>query len=292
MTSTSRRGPFSWLRTLFGGGPGHAVPPLEAMTMDVPEIVAVHRESTVTFETPAKGGGFGFQVEIRCDWCAEGRLDSETLNRAIDGYQLAMPERLIERVREVARAYEPFHAEEAERAVNDALREGECFENGLVSCRTVAFFHLAPEVVEQQRKAALELQDIEHRYAKSALQVERLSDVAEKWRAFLAGGLAGPRQNEDTLSWLTPWAVLLAERPDQAATEVGDMFRQRHKQIDEFAKILDRQIKAYHAQDLFEFVLENEQQLTHAMRVFGLPLPGELGSGGGPSEPLPQPARD
>ncbi|WP_406740204.1 hypothetical protein [Streptomyces atratus] len=295
MTSTPRRGPFTWLRALFGGGPGPVVGmPFEAVTVEVPEIVSVHRNSTVTFETPAKGDGFGFHVEIRCDWCAEGRLDQERLSRSIDSYQAVMPQRLNERVRDIARRYEPFRAEEAELAVNHALREGECFENGLVSCRTVAYLQPAPEVLEQQRKAALELQDIEHRYAKSALHVKLLSEVSEKWRAFLAGGLAGVREDSDALSWLTPWAVLLAEQPDKAATEVGDMFRQRQKQVDEFVKLLEKQAKGYQAQDLFEFVVTNEQQLGHAMRLFGLPLPGELDSGGGLSEPLPraQSARD
>ena len=296
MTSTPRRGPFAWLRALFGGGlePVARVP-FETVTVDVPEIMSVHRSSAVTFETPAKGDGFGFQVEIRCDWCAEGRLDQEKLNGAIDGYQAAMPQRLTERVRDVARRYEPFRAEEAEHAVNDALREGECFENGLVSCRTVAHLRPAPEVLDRQRKAALELQDIEHRYAKSALQVKLLGEVAEKWRAFLADGLAGVRQDGDALAWLTPWAVLLAEQPDKAATEVGDMFRQRQKQVEEFVRLLEKQAKGYQAQDLFEFVVTNERQLGHAMRLFGLPLPGELDSEGGWSEPLPraaQPTRD
>jgi hypothetical protein len=293
VTRTSRRGPFAWLRGLFDGRPEQRAP-FEAVTVDVPEIVSVHRNSTIRFETPAKGDGFGFQVEIRCDWCAEGRLDQATLGRAVDGYQAAMPQRLTERVRHIARRYEPFRAEEAELAVNDHLREGECFENGLVSCRTVAYLQPAPEVLQQQRAAALELQDIEHRYAKSALQVQLLSEVAEKWRAFLAGGLAGVRQNGDALAWLTPWAVLLAEQPDKAATEVGDMFRQRQNQVDGFVKLLEKQSKAYQAQDLFEFVATSEHQLGHAMRLFGLPLPGELDSERELAEPLPRsrPARD
>ncbi|MFE1407089.1 hypothetical protein [Streptomyces sp. NPDC058770] len=295
MNSTSRRGSFAWLRALLRGG---SVPvagaPFTPVTVEVPEVVSVHRSSTVAFETPAKGDGFRFQVEIRCDWCAEGRLDEEQLGLAIDGYQAAMPQRLAERVRGIARRYEPFRAEEAERAVNDALREGECYESGLVSCRTVACLQPAAAVLEQQRKAALELQDIEHRYAKSALQVKLLNEVAEKWRAFLASGMAGLPLDRDALSWLTPWAVLLAEQPHTAAAEVGDMFRQRQKQVEEFGKLLGKQVKAYQAQDLFDFVVTNEQQLGHAMRLFGLPLPGEPGSADGFSEPLPRsrPVRD
>lgn len=293
VSSAPHRGPFAWLRALFSNGPGLSAP-FEAVTIDMPDIVPVHREAVVAFETPAKGDGFGFQVEIRCAWCAEGRLDQENLNRAIDRYQADMPQRLAERVRNIARRYEPFRTEAAERAVNEALREGECFENGLVSCRTVAHLQPAPEVVHQQREAALELQDIEHRYAKSALQVKLLSQVTEEWRAFLAGGLTGVRQDGDALSWLTPWAVLLAEQPDRAATEVSDMFQQRHKQVDEFARLLEKQAKGYQGTELFEFVVTNEQQLRHAMRLFNLPLPGELDPGEGLSEPLPRarPARD
>lgn len=291
MTSAPRRGPLGWLRALFGGNADPAL--FEPMTVEVPEITAVHRASTVSFETPAKGGGFGFQVEIRCDWCAEGRLDQGTLNSAIDGYQAAMPQRLAERVRDIARMYQPFHAEEAERAVNQVLREGECFENGLVSCRTTASVQPAPQVMEQQCKAALELQEIEHRYAKSALQVQLLDDVAQQWRAFLAGGLVGVRKDDhDSIAWLTPWAVLLAEQPDKAATEVGEMFRQRQEQFENFVKLLGRQEKEYKAQDLFEFVARNESQLGHAMRLFGLPMPGENDDGTGSAQPLPRSARD
>ncbi|MFJ2554863.1 MULTISPECIES: hypothetical protein [unclassified Streptomyces] len=284
---TRRRSALAWLRALFGGL-SEPFLPFAATTADVPEIEKVHRNSTVSFETPSRGGGFDFRVEIRCEWCAEGRLDQETLGRAIDSHQEAMPQYLLDRVRDIARLYEPFRVEEAELAVNDDLRQGECFENGLVRCRTVAYFQPSPEVLERQRKAALELQDIEHRYAKSALQVELLGQVSEKWRTFLAGGLAGVRQDDDVLSWLTPWAVLLAERPDQAATEVGDMFQQRQKQLDEFGKILERQAKGHQERDLFDFVITNEKQLGHAMRLFGLELPGSPASGGGPAEPLPQ----
>ncbi|MFJ8333265.1 hypothetical protein [Streptomyces sp. NPDC094437] len=284
MTQTSRRSPIRWLRDRLGRGPD-----LFADTsFDVPPLEQVHRSSTAMFETPAKGDGFAFEVEIRCDWCAEGRTDQESLELTLDGYQAAMPQRLAERVRDVARRYEPFRAEDAERAVNHELREGECFENGLVSCRTVARIQPAAEVLAQQRKAALELQDLEHRYAKSALQVRLLSEVAEQWRVFLAGGLAGVRQDHDALSWLTPWAVLLAEQPDKAATEVGDMFRQRHQQVDEFVKLLENQRKGYQSSDLYEFVATNEGQLRHTMQLFGLPMPGELNSGDGLSEPLPR----
>ncbi|MFD4724942.1 hypothetical protein ACFWNW_07640 [Streptomyces seoulensis] len=294
MTRTYRRGPFAWLRDLFGGRRPEENVPFEPMTVEVPAIESVHRSSTVRFDTPAKGDGFGFQVEIRCDWCAEGRLDRETLGHTVDGYVADMPQRLMERVRDIARRYEPFRAQEAELAVNEELGKGECFDSGMVSCRTVAHFQPAPEVLEQQRAAALELQAIEHRYAKSALQVKLLSGVAEQWRAFLAGGMAGTRQHADALAWLTPWAVLLAEQPDKAATEVGDMFRQRQEQFDKFIKQLEGQSKAYQAQDLFEFVATNEHQLGHAMRLFGLPLPGELDAGREPAEPLPRvrPGRD
>ncbi|WP_030751717.1 hypothetical protein [Streptomyces sp. NRRL F-5135] len=291
MTGMPPRGAWGWLRALFGGR-RQSVLSFESMTMDVPETAVVHRDSVVSFETPARGDGFDFQVEIRCEWCAEGRLDQEVLGRAIDGYQADMPQRLTERVRDITRLYEPFRAEEAELAVNDALREGECFENGLVRCRTVAFLRPAPEVLEQQRKAALELQDIEHRYAKSALQVELLTQVSERWRTFLAEGLVGTRQNDDSLSWLTPWAVLLAEQPDRAATEVGDMFQQRRGQLEDFLKFLEQQVKAHQAHDVFDFVVTNEHQLGRAMRMFGLPLPGDLASGSGEAEPLPQPSRN
>ncbi|WP_129814137.1 hypothetical protein [Streptomyces albidoflavus] len=285
VTGTPRRGTFAWLRALFDGRPK---PWLSIDAVDVPESLSVHRESIIRFETPAKGDGFGFQVEVRCDWCAEGRLDQEALARAVDSCEASMPQLLMDRVRSVARRYAPFRAEEAERAVNEHLREGECFENGLVKCRTVAYLQPSPDVLERQRVAALELQDIEHRYAKSSLQVKLLREVAEEWRTFLAGGLAGAERNGDALAWLTPWAVLLAEQPDKAASEVGDMFRQRQNQVDGFVKLLEKQSKAYQAQDLFEFVATNEQQLGHAMRLFGLPLPGDLDAGDGPGEPLPQ----
>jgi hypothetical protein len=289
MTSTPRRGPFAWLRALFGSRP--APLPL-AEPPEIPEIETVHRSSVVSFETPARGGGFAFQVEIRCDWCAEGRLDRMALGRTISGCEAGMPERLAERIRDVARRYEPFRAEEAERAVNEELSAGECFDGGLVTCRTTAFLQPAPEVLEQQRAAALELQEIEHRYAKSALQVRLLSEVSEQWRTFLADGLAGVRAGDETASWLTPWAVLLAEQPDQAATEVPGMFLRREEQFNQFVKLLGGQKKAYDAHDLFDFVAKSEQQLGHAMRLFGLTAPNAIGAGDGPAEPLPRPQQN
>ncbi|WP_461005488.1 hypothetical protein [Streptomyces capparidis] len=278
MTSTPRRGPLGWLRALFGG-----TRPAEPPVVDVPEINGVNRVTTVTFDTPALGSGFCFQVEVRCDWCAQGRLDIATLSHAIDVHQAAMPHRLAERVRDAARQYEPFHVEAAERAVNEAL-EDECFDNGLVTCHSTAYLRPAPEVLEQQRQAALELQRIEHRYAKSALQVRLLEEVCEQWRSFLARGLVNVRGDERTAAWLTPWAVLFTEQPDQAATGVAELFSQRREQFDQFIGLLGRQVKEYEAQDLFDFVAKNERQLAHAMQLFGLPTPEEAGNG--PDDPL------
>ncbi|MFF7181201.1 hypothetical protein [Streptomyces sp. NPDC008121] len=289
MTRTPRRGPISWLRSLFGRRAEPDAPVFSPVTVDVPEIVKVHRESVVAFETPSKGGGFDFRIEIRCDWCAEGRLDTLALSRAVDGYQADLPQRLAERVREITRHYEPFHAQDAEQAVNEALREGECFDSGLVTCRTSTVVRPPQEIVDQQRKAALELQQIEHDYAKSSLRVRLLGEVAEEWRAFLASGLVDVGPDDESASWLTPWAVLLAERPEEAASEVSAMFRERQKQLDQFITLVGRQRKEYQAHDLFEFVTDNERQLGRAMRLFGLVPAGEPGPAVGPPEPLPQP---
>ncbi|MEO3973818.1 hypothetical protein [Streptomyces sp. CAU 1734] len=290
MTSASHRGLFSRLRRLFGGRPDSS-PPFPGLPVNVPERMVVHRGSLVSFTTPSKGDGYDFQVSIRCDWCAEGRFDGETLNLAIDEYESTMPLLLEGLVREVAREFAPFRVEAAELAVNKSLSTEMCFANGLVSCRSVARLQPAPEVLEWQRAAARELHAIEHRYAKSALQVRLLSRTAEEWRDFLAEGLVNAPQDEDTLSWLTPWAVLLAEQPDRAASEVGEMFQQRRRQVEDFVKLVDSQASRYQAHDLFDFVATNERNLGHAMRVFGLPLPGKPEPEGVQPGPLP-PARD
>ncbi|MFF8955084.1 hypothetical protein [Streptomyces sp. NPDC014894] len=289
MTSAPHRGLFSRLRRFLGGGRSEAFQPFPGLPVDVPEKVTVHRGSLVSFTTPSKGDGYAFQVDIHCDWCAEGRFDRETLTYAIDEYESTMPQRLEELVRDVARGFDPFRVEAAEHAVNKELGKGGCIAEGMVSCRSIARLQPAPEVLEWQRTAARDLHAIEHRYAKSALQVRLLSRTAEQWRTFLAEGLVDTPQSQDTLSWLTPWAVLLADQPDKAASEVGEMFRQRRQQVDDFVKIVEGQTNRYQAHDLFDFVATNERNLGHAMRVFGLPLPGEPDPGSVQPGPLPRP---
>lgn len=289
-----RRGLRTWLRSVFGTAAYRGV--------DLPEVLTVHRTTTITLETPAKGGGFVFHLDIRCDWCAEGRYDEEALNRSIDTYEEGLSQRLCDRIRRPAQEHEPYRVEAAERAVNEALAEGECFENGLVRCATLAHVRPAPEVRDRQQEAALRCQQIEHEYDLSRLRVHRLREVSAHWRDFLAEGLVTgieggadgtraraltPREVE-LLSWITPWAVLLAERPEQAAVQVTEMFDQRSRQVGQFIKYLGDQTKAYQHMDLFDFVVTNEQQLAHAMRVFGMPMPGDLTPPTGPPDPLPR----
>ncbi|MEV3870683.1 hypothetical protein [Streptomyces sp. NPDC049906] len=285
MSSASPRGLFSRLRRFFGRGRSDVVPPFPGLPVDVPEKVTMHRGSLVSFTTPCKGDAYAFRVDVHCDWCAEGRFDRETLNLEIDAHESTVSQRLEELVRGVAREFDPFRVQAAEHAVNSALGQDACLSNGVVSCRPVARLQPAPEVLKWQQDAARELHDIEHHYAKSALRVQLLHRTAEQWRDFLAGGLVGALEGEDALSWLTPWAVLLAEQPDKAADEVGEMFRQRRSEVKDFLTLLERQTNGYQSHDLFEFVATRETQLGHAMRVFGLPLPGEEG----PNHPLPGP---
>ncbi|MFI6584165.1 hypothetical protein [Embleya sp. NPDC050493] len=289
-----RRGLRTWLRSLFGS-PTHG-------GVDLPEVLTVHRTTTISLETPARGNGFMFHLDVRCDWCAEGRYDEAALHRSIDTYQEGLSDRLADRIRKPAQEHEPYRVEDAERAVNAALAEGECFENGLVRCATLAQVRPAPEVRDREQEAALRRQQIEHEYDLSRLRVRRLREVSAHWRDFLAeglvtgieGGADGTRTRAltphevETLSWITPWAVLLAERPEEAAVQVARMFDQRTGQVQSFIDYLSAQTRAYQQMDIFDFVVTNEKQLKSAMQVFGLPMPGALTPRSGPSEPLPR----
>ncbi|MGG7570737.1 hypothetical protein [Streptomyces sirii] len=57
MTGTTRRGPLTWVRALLGRGPQAAAPLFESPEVNVPELTAVHAESTVAFETPPAAEG-------------------------------------------------------------------------------------------------------------------------------------------------------------------------------------------------------------------------------------------
>ncbi|MFI1383893.1 hypothetical protein [Embleya sp. NPDC020886] len=292
--SPRRRGLRTWLRSVFRS-PVH-------VGADLPELLTVHRTTTISLETPARGGGFMFHLDIRCDWCAEGRHDEAALQRSIDTYQEGLSDRLADRIRKPAQEHEPYRVEDAERAVNAVLADGECFENGLVRCATLARVQPAPEVRDREQEAALRRQQIEHEYDLSRLRVRRLREVSAHWRDFLAeglvtgieGGADGTRTRAltphevETLSWTTPWAVLLAERPQEAAVQVARMFDERTGQVQLFIDYLSAQTKAYQQMDIFDFVVTNEEQLGRAMKVFGMPMPGGPTSRSGPPEPLPR----
>ena len=243
---------------------------LPGTSADLPRTVK--RATTIQFTTPALGDSYDFAVETECCWCASGDMTEDDLQVKIDNF-VPVFERIIRRaVRAEARKHVPYRPDEAESAINAAVKatvEAELaatpdLDGAVLNLEAVSQVSIAEPVRALQQ----DLLGQRMRYAASLdiseMIASRLGELRTCWREFIRDG------QED---WFTPYAVQMAEKPEHAAAILFAMSAQRRKDAETLVDRVAAITHGYEAMDLLEFAAASDTALRRTYEIFGIPMP-------------------
>jgi hypothetical protein len=275
---------------------GASPPPIR-----MPTLLDVHEPSEeFSFETPARGDAFNFHIRVRCSWIVQATAPSDPkaiknktaeIRKFIQRNRAITRDRIEERIRPEARKFPPYRAAEAEDALNNAISD--CLNDGDIRVMVRAWVDVPGPLREdlqkvwRERLVAESARDLERilQTANSELEgdlqlrhIKMLGERQQAWRELLQAGLAGiGAVDEAKATWLAPYALKLAEDPENAAGYLKD--------------VLDRRIN--HAEDLLadlgalamndrieaiEFAFQSQSVLHRLLMYLGVPIPVQNGA--------------
>jgi hypothetical protein len=261
----------------------------------MPALLDVHEPSDeFNFETPALGDAFNFRVRVRCSWTVQATASEEEteekiaeIREFIEQSRAITRDRIEERVRPIARTFPPYRAAEAEQALNETISD--CLNDGDVRVTVRTWVDVSDPVREDLQKVwrerlvaenASEL-DNDMKMAQMNLSgdlkkahVALLSELQEEWRKLLIAGLEGiGAVDEAKANWLAPYALKLAEDPENAAGYLQDVLDRRVDHAERLlanlgALAIDERIEA------IEFAFQSQSALHRLLMYLGVPVPG------------------
>jgi hypothetical protein len=261
----------------------------------MPALLDVHEPSDqFDFETPALGDAFNFRVRVRCSWTVQATAKEEETEKKIaevrgfiEQSRAITRDRLEERVRPIARTFPPYRAAEAEKALNETISE--CLNDGDVRVTVRTWVDVSDPVREDLQKvwherllteSASEL-DCDMKMAQLNLSgdlkkahVAQLGELQEEWRRLLIAGLVGiGAVDEANATWLAPYALALAEDPNNAASYLKTALDGRVEHAEQLLADLgtlaiDERIEA------IEFAFQSQSALHRLLMYLGVPVPG------------------
>jgi hypothetical protein len=257
----------------------------------MPTLLDVHEPSEeFSFETPALGDAFNLRVRVRCSWTVQATASEEEMEEKIAQVREFIEEsraitrdRIEERVRPVARTFPPYRAAEAEKALNETISE--CLNDGDVRVRVRTWVDVSDPVREDLQKVWHDRLIADSGCELAALlkqeHVKQLGDLQDAWRKLLTAGLVGiGAADEANATWLAPYALKLAEDPDNAAGYLKDVLERRVSHAEQLLTDLgmlamDERVEA------IEFAFQSQSALHRLLMYLGVPVPAQSGVAGG-----------
>jgi hypothetical protein len=239
---------------------------------------AIHQRETYNLLVPAKGDGYTFRATVHFTWCVTGRAYPESLAARIHQHGSVQRDRLITQVRQISRTFAAYEVGEAEQRIHETI--GEIFtatrleflsdgqpdgEASPIEHQTI--LHMEKPVQNEQREAWTERQKAVNKDELARLLVTQFSGRRLLWQQFLRSG---------EREWLTPYAVALAENPNEVAGVVERMSRDRRAELQELADQIVDQVHQYEARDAFDLMMQNDRVLRHLLKLIGVPDPPPL----------------
>ncbi|WP_412515403.1 hypothetical protein K8Z49_25265 [Actinomadura madurae] len=226
----------------------------------------------IEFTTPAKGDAYDFRITAELCFCATGALPWERLTARIDFWVPDLTAEIKASVRSAARRFPPFRPgaaepvilDEAQQAVTRALTGLQDVDGVHVDCSVRLRVDMDPEIRDLQRTAVIEQVKFNARYDQSEYSAQRLGELRTIWSKFIKDGLP---------MWETPYAILMAQHPNQVA---ATLFQMRKDRRDEAAKLVETvaQVADGHERmDLLEFALATDSALSKTYELLGIAQP-------------------
>ncbi len=234
--------------------------------------ITVNRREEITFTTPARGDVYDFTMKVELCWCATGATTDDVLHAKINSRRSDMTAEIKTAARPVARRFAPYRPGDAEMpvtvavtgAVESALAAVPDEDGVVVNCTPRVRVEMADAIRELQRPLVAAQVKLDGRYDLSALAAQRLGELRVIWRDFIADGLP---------EWETPYAISLAQQPDQAARELFAMRKDRRDEASTLVETVAHVATGHDRLDLLEFAVVSDSALRKTYELLGLPLP-------------------
>jgi hypothetical protein len=271
----------------------------------MPTLLDIHEPSEeFSFETPALGDAFNFRIRVRCSWTVQATASEEEMEKKIADVREFIEksrditrDRLEERVRPLARTFPPYRAAEVEKALNETISD--CHNDGDVRVTVRTWVDVSDPVREDLQKVWHERliaesgSDLDGDLKKRQLDlsgdfkkahVALLGELQEEWRKLLVAGLVGiGAVDEANATWLAPYALKLAEDPQNAAGYLQDVLKRRVDHAEQLladlgALAIDDRVEA------IEFAFQSQSALHRLLMYLGVPIPAQSGAAGGDAD--------
>lgn len=230
--------------------------PSPAAAQAEPLTFSERRNSTSSLVVPSSGALFDFFVDYELIWSASVPTQAK-LNSMVDEFAESAEHKLRTLIWPVGRLNSPFRPDEAENAMNDALRETWCYgRDTVVSCRAQVFVRCDPRVAARwlpawERMAAM---DAEHKV--SLLRLDIVSDLLPRWRDLLDRFDGDPAAVQAARLVDAEVAKVLTSLTQQRTTTTAHLIEvlrdaadtHRHVGLFEFANAFDKALRSFERQ--------------------------------------------
>ena len=273
----------TWVRSRFrrrrSSGSGFVPPPAETSYVPPSSVMPdfVPREE-FTLTTPAQGDAFEFEVTVLVRWELRLAAPGEPL-RPADPYELAhfvgsirpgVREVIEDRVRPVARRYPPYRAAEAEQELSRVLQG--CFRDGDLQAAVRVRVDVCDPVREELRKVWVRrlVEYGEGEICKDGVRL--IGELQELWHEVLRRGLAEFGEvDASRSSWIAPYALSLAQKPEDAATSLRRMLEDRVRHAEDLLNSLSGIVNDSDHVDALEIAFQSDNALRAVLRELGVP---------------------
>ena len=112
--------------------------------------------------------------------------------------------------------------------------------------------------------------------------VALLGELQEEWRKLLIAGLTGiGAVDEANATWLAPYALKLAEDPENAAGYLKDVLERRVDHAEQLLADLGALAIDAERVEAIEFAFQSQSALHRLLMYLGVPIPAQSGAAGG-----------
>ncbi|WP_182906533.1 hypothetical protein [Microbispora sp. H13382] len=220
-----------------------------------------------TFDTPALGDAYMFTVSVRLQWSALGTGPDSDLSGAIKRHRERVRWTVSDIVRGAAREFPPHTPQQAEAEIGRRLktmRLPQEKDGTQVECTAFTRVGAPLPLVDQLQEIWSRRVADEERHESARRTAVRVRELRDVWRDFLSEGMD---------DWISPYAVGLAETPQDISSLMKQMLQERQEEAQRLLDMVDNVMTAQQRADVYDFVVSSETVLRHTLKMMGIPVP-------------------
>jgi len=226
-------------------------------------------DSTEPIVVSAKGDVFHLHLIPHFRWSTDQLTFSELEQRSAKYKDVARSE-LLHRVWSTARRFDPDDTDAAEKAINQVLEAGWCYEDEAVTlrCKASARVVLDPELRDHKLPIEKKRLNLKADYDLGTLKAELVESLAGRWLAAFQSLEMLPQLGPDERQFLLPYAASLT---DEGFAKVMLALAGHRRQLGrELADVLQQASRDHERVGLYEFANAYDKALRTFCRQMGI----------------------